>query len=298
MLNYTQRCNCNLSDAYTLMYGFIGKKLIEELGMEGEAALREGSRQYGYDRGETARNKHIAVGAKVNMQSLFSLFHDLPADPRFRRELQQLIPTERVSHTLVCPMANIWAEYGQKKIGRIYCEEFHPACYCHYAYDYARLNLSKTLTQDGDNYCDFNVVLRPESLPDELKPICFEEYDPDYVKPEIVSPPVDGKVGFATLSIKLFYYLFRQAKQDLGDAGVKAVRDGLAQWADEMSKLLTKRAAEANDRVDGKYVSDNIPFEMNTGTADSELWKSYSDCGASEEVEEYFCKPLAAKLGI
>lgn len=81
MLNYTQRCNCNLSDAYTLMYGFIGKKLIEELGMEGEAALREGSRQYGYDRGETARNKHIAVGAKVNMQSLFSLFHDLPADP-------------------------------------------------------------------------------------------------------------------------------------------------------------------------------------------------------------------------
>ena len=232
------------------------------------------------------------------MQSLFSLFHDLPADPRFRRELQQLIPTERVSHTLVCPMANIWAEYGQKKIGRIYCEEFHPACYCHYAYDYARLNLSKTLTQDGDNYCDFNVVLRPESLPDELKPICFEEYDPDYVKPEIVSPPVDGKVGFATLSIKLFYYLFKQAKQDLGDAGVKAVRDGLAQWADEMSKLLTKRAAEANDRVDEKYVSDNIPFEMNTGTADSELWKSYSDCGASEEVEEYFCKPLAAKLGI
>ena len=45
MLNYTQRCKCNLSDAYTLMYGFIGKKLIEELGMEGEAALREGSRQ-------------------------------------------------------------------------------------------------------------------------------------------------------------------------------------------------------------------------------------------------------------
>ena len=123
MLNYTQRCNCNLSDAYTLMYGFIGKKLIEELGMEGEAALREGSRQYGYDRGETARNKHIAVGAKVNMQSLFSLFHDLPADPRFRRELQQLIPTERVSHTLVCPMADIWKAYGEAYIGRIYCEE-------------------------------------------------------------------------------------------------------------------------------------------------------------------------------
>ena len=65
-----------------------------------------------------------------------------------------------------------------------------------------------------------------------------------------------------------------------------------------MAKLLMKRAEEANDRIDGKYVSDNIPFEMNTGTADRELWKSYNDCGASEEVEEHFCKPLAEKLGI
>ena len=43
------------------------------------------------------------------------------SDPRFRRELQEINPQERVSHTLVCPMADIWAEYGQKAIGRIYC---------------------------------------------------------------------------------------------------------------------------------------------------------------------------------
>lgn len=298
MLNYTQRCICNLGDAYTLMYGFIGKRLINDLGLDGDIVLREGTRKYGYDRGEAARAKHMAVGAKVNMKSLFSLFHDLPSDPRFRRELQELAPQARVSHTLVCPMADVWKEYGQKEIGRIYCEEFHPACYNHYAFDYSRLNLSKTLTQDGDEYCDFNVVLRSEHLPDELKPICFAEYDPDYVEPTIVAPPVNGKVGFATLCIKLFYYLYKQAKTDLGDAGVTAVRQGLLQWADAMAELLKKRALEGQDSIDSKYLDDNIPFAMNTGTVDAQLWENYSDCGAQDEVETYFCKPLMEKLGL
>lgn len=47
MLNYTQRCNCNLSDAYTLMYGFTGKKLIGGAGHGGRSCAARGSRQYG-----------------------------------------------------------------------------------------------------------------------------------------------------------------------------------------------------------------------------------------------------------
>ena len=50
---------------------------------------------------------------------------------------------------------------------RIYCEEFHPACYEHYAYDVGHTNLSKTLTQECDEYCAFNVTLRAQNLPRE-----------------------------------------------------------------------------------------------------------------------------------
>ena len=298
MFDYHQRCLMNLSDTYTLMYGFVGKQLVEDLGVDGEAALREASRKFGYDRAECSRAKHLAVNAKINMLNLFTLFHDLPEDPRFRRELQEINPQERVSHTLVCPMADVWAKFGQKEIGRIYCEEFHPACYNHYAFDHAEVNLSKTLTQDGDEYCDFNVILRPEHLPDDLKPVCFAEYDPYYVQPEFEQPPIDGKVGFGTLFVKLFYYLYRQASQDLGQAGTEACRKGLQACAAAVAGLFQERAQEGNDVIDSKYVVDNLPIDLKTSSVDSAFWKNYSDCPAMEELQTYFCDPLAAALGL
>lgn len=299
MFDYNQKCLMYLSDAYTLMYGFVGKKLVDKLGIQGEAALRAGSRRYGYDRAETSRKKHLAVNAKINMLNLFTLYHDLPGDPRFRRELQEINPQERVSHTLVCPMADVWARYGQREIGRIYCEEFHPACYQHYAFDLPQVNLSKTLTQEGDEYCDFNVILRPEKVPDELKPVCFAEYDPLYVQPELENPPIDGKLGFASLSVKLIYYIFQQAAQTLGDEGIQAVREGLAEWADAMADFYRDTAKESEVPLDRKYLTDNLPFDLDTATVDAELWRDYEDeYHVKDEVQQYFCDPLAAALGL
>lgn len=297
MYTYEQKCIMNLGDAYTLLYGFIAKSVIDRLGLDGERAVREATRQFGYDRAETTRKRHLEVGAKINMLNLFTLFHDLPGDPRFRRELQEINPQERVSHTLVCPMADIWAEYGQKAIGRIYCEEFHPACYSHYAFDQSQVNLSKTLTQDGDAYCDFNVILRPENLPEELKPVCFADYDPEYQEPEIAHEETDGKKGFASLSIKLYYYLMKCASEELGDAGVQAVRAGLEQLADAVAELFVKRAAEDGIPIDRAYMKDNLPMDLDT-EADSGMWEAYRGYHAMEEAQEHFCDRLAAALGL
>lgn len=297
MYTYEQKCTMNLGDAYTLLYGFISKAVIDRLGLDGERAVREATRQFGYDRAETTRKKHLEVGAKINMLNLFTLFHDLPGDPRFRRELQEINPQERVSHTLICPMADIWAAYGQKAIGRIYCEEFHPACYSHYAFDQSQVNLSKTLTQDGDAYCDFNVILRPENLPDELKPVCFAEYDPNYQEPEIAHVETDGKKGFATLSIKLYYYLLKYAAINLGEEGVQAVREGLEQFADAVAELFTRRASQDHMVIDQKYMKDNLPMDLDTNV-DKELWAAYSDYHAPEEAQEHFCNRLASALGL
>ncbi|MCC8027288.1 MAG: L-2-amino-thiazoline-4-carboxylic acid hydrolase [Clostridium sp.] len=296
MYTYQQKCTMNLGDSYTLLYGFIAGTLMERLGMDGETAVREATRQFGYDRAEATRKRHQEVNAKINMLNLFTLFHDLPADPRFRRELQEINPQERVSHTLVCPMADIWAEYGQKAIGRIYCEEFHPACYSHYAFDRSQVNLSKTLTQDGDEYCDFNVILRPENLPDELKPQCFEEYDPCYREPEIPHVETDGKKGFAQLSIKLYYYLMKCASMELGEAGIRAVREGLGRFAEAMEQMFRKRAEKDGLRVDRGYIKDNLPVDLDT-IEDAAMWADYSGYNAREEMQKYFCDRLAELLG-
>lgn len=295
MYTYEQKCLMNLGDSYSLLYGFIAGCIIEKCGLEGDTAVRQATRQFGYDRAEVTRKKHLAAHAKINMLHLFSLYHDLPPDPRFRRELQEINPQERVSHTLVCPMADIWKEYGQMATGRIYCEEFHPACYSHYAFDKTQVNLSKTLTQEGDDYCDFNVILRPEKLPREMQPLCFEEYDPDYQKPEFPKEEVDGKKGFALLSLKLYYYLLKYAFEQLGRKGELAVEEGLCRFADALSALFLKRAGEDGTILDASYIRENLPMALNTDE-DRETWISYGGYGAKERMQLHFCNRMAAAL--
>ena len=99
----------NLGDIYTMMFGYMGQELLREFGLRGEIAVREAARRFGRDRGATLREKHLSIGAKINMKNLFSLYPDLPSDPRFKRELQTLSPQERISHTLFF----LWPRYGR-----------------------------------------------------------------------------------------------------------------------------------------------------------------------------------------
>ena len=91
----------NLADSYTLLYSFLAGPLLAQFGVEGERALREGTRKFGRDRAESLRERHLKANVKINMHSLFAVGPDLPPDPRFRRELQTLNAQERVSHTPV-----------------------------------------------------------------------------------------------------------------------------------------------------------------------------------------------------
>lgn len=286
----------NLDDSYTLIYPFLVRNILDACGEKGEAAVREGTRRYGKDRALTLREKHIKMNVKINMKSLFTVGADLPPDPRFKRELQELNSQERVSHTLHCPMAALWKKYGAMDIGRMYCEEFHFACYNEYAYGYTQVNLAKTQTQVGDEYCAFNIVLRPENLPDELKPICFEEYDPSYVKTEINIPQAYGKAGFGTLWIKLYYHLLCTASEFLGEDGVNAVIKGLEEAAKDAAMRLKKSAKEQNLVLDKEFVDLNYPLALNPD--DEPMWETYNKCDAKELVKKYFYPIFHREIGI
>lgn len=81
MYSYEEQCVMDLSDNYTLLYSFLGREVLDAFGVEGERAFREGTRRYGRDRGQCSREKHQALGVKINMKSLFSVGGDLPPDP-------------------------------------------------------------------------------------------------------------------------------------------------------------------------------------------------------------------------
>lgn len=294
MYSYEEQCIMDLADNYTLLYSFLGRSLIDAFGVAGEKALREGTRRYGRDRGEASRKMHESLNVKINMQSLFSVGGDLPPDPRFRRELQELNPEERVSHTLVCPMADIWKAYSEADIGRIYCEEFHPACYSHYAFDYGHVNLGMTLTQEKDEYCDFNVVLRAENLPDELKPKCFAEYDPGYVTPDVHPAAACGKSGFESISVKLYYYILEAALEQFGEAGWDAMCTAMEKMAVD-GAARARNTAEKYDRpFDEQLIFDTYPLTMDRSK--TKLWDNYTGHEAVERFMHSFVPAMQREL--
>lgn len=294
MYSYEEQCIMDLADNYTLLYSFLGRSLIDAFGVAGEKALREGTRRYGRDRGETSRKMHESLNVKINMQSLFSVGGDLPPDPRFRRELQELNPEERVSHTLVCPMADIWKAYGEAYIGRIYCEEFHPACYSHYAFDYGHVNLGMTLTQEKDEYCDFNVVLRAENLPDELKPKCFAEYDPGYVTPDVHPAAACGKSGFESISVKLYYYILEAALEQFGEAGWDAMRTAMEKMAVDAAARARNTAEKYDRPFDEQLIFDTYPLTMDRSK--TKLWDNYTGHEAVERFMHSFVPAMQREL--
>ncbi len=294
MYSYEEQCIMDLADNYTLLYSFLGRSLIDAFGVAGEKALREGTRRYGRDRGEASRKMHESLNVKINMQSLFSVGGDLPPDPRFRRELQELNPEERVSHTLVCPMADIWKAYGEAYIGRIYCEEFHPACYSHYAFDYGHVNLGMTLTQEKDEYCDFNVVLRAENLPDELKPKCFAEYDPGYVTPDVHPAAACGKSGFESISVKLYYYILEAALEQFGEAGWDAMCTAMEKMAVDAAARARNTAEKYDRPFDEQLIFDTYPLTMDRSK--TKLWDNYTGHEAVERFMHSFVPAMQREL--
>lgn len=285
----------HLQDSYTIMYALISRKIMEELGFEGERIVREATRRYGRDRGRTRREKHVRLGVKVNMLSLFSIASDLPGDPRFVRDKRLLIPEERNSHTLVCPMAEVWKQYNAQEIGRIYCEEFHRACYKEYGYGYTQVNLGQTLTEEGDPYCDFHVVLRKANVPVELRSKCFEECDKGYTAPDVSSvKDASAKGGFASLCIRVYYYMLEVLREQQPEKAEATMLKALELWAEDTAFRLKRDSSAEGVALTEEYREKNFPLYTNIDA--DPLFPKYDKYGAKDLLKKGFYEVLDRKL--
>lgn len=284
----------HLQDSYTIMYLLLSRQIIQELGDEGETVVREATRRYGRDRGRKRRQKHLDLNVKINMHSLFGVCSDLPPDPRFRRDRLMLTEEERNSHTLICPMAEVWEKYGAKKIGRIYCEEFHRACYQEYAFGLTQVNLARTLTEDGDEYCDFHIVLRKANTPDEYKPQCFPEFDPNYTKPVISGAPAEGKSGFNSLCVRVYYYMLEVMTERCPESAETVMAKALHAWAKDTEERLAAQANELGKILSPEFVDRHFPLYVDPDS--DPLWNEYDKYGAKELLIREFYKKLPASF--
>ena len=266
----------NLQDGWSMLYLCLAKAIVGVKGIDGEAALREGVRQFGYDRSRNLAKMHRKLGLKLNMENLFT-YGDLPGDPRFKRERIALNPQERISNTLVCPIADMWKRNDARWLGRIYCEEFHHACYGSYA-PHVQVNLAKTLTQTYDDHCCFAVYLRPGDQTPEQRRDSFAEYDEGYEKPDMSSyAPPTAKAGFNKLSIKLIYHMYVSCKNAFGvHTACQIVKAGLTSYVIMESEFLKKHAEMESQQADAAYIKENAPFAL-TLEEDAYWQKGYED---------------------
>lgn len=275
----------NLQDCWSILYMEMAKALLEADPMEGEAALREAVRRYGRERGEKLRCRHKESGLKINLENLFT-YYDLPGDPRFRRRKIRLNPQERLSDTLICPIAELWEQSGEKKLGRIYCEEFHHAMFGAYAKK-AQIDLAKTLTQEGDHYCCFAVYLRPANMSAEERKEAFAEFDKEYKLPEDFSyDEGTHKKGFQMLAVRFLYHMIDTAVEYMGDKGEEAARKGLMNLASSYYRFLKEKNQEMEVPFDAAFLEENCP--LSTHMSDDDLWEEYVDEKVKKIADEAF----------
>lgn len=285
----------NLQDCWSILYIKLAKALADAVPVEGEAAVREAVRRFGRDRGEKLRLRHAGCGLKINLENLFT-YYDLPGDPRFKRRKIRLNPQERLSDTLVCPIAQLWKDAGERQLGRVYCEEFHHAMFGSYAKK-AQIDLAKTLTQEGDDYCCFAVYLRPANMDPEERKEAFTEFDPEYHFPDDFSyDEGTHRNGFNMLCIKLGYYLVQQAVERLGEAGREAASIGLNKTAEAYVDFMKVKSRQSGQKMDEIFLKENCP--LSAAMNDDELWKDYNSKEVTELFEREFYEHFSTLLNM
>lgn len=275
----------NLQDSWSIIYEEMASALLHQCGIDGESALRQGIRRYGIERGNKMRERHLSLGMKLNLKNLFSYF-DLPSDPRFKREKISLTPQQRLSYTLICPIAQQWINDGNKKLGRIYCEEFHHACFGAYA-EKSQTNLAKTLTEDGDNYCCFSVYLRPGNMTPEERKAAFEEYDADYHLAENFQYDLGThKDGYNRLSILIIYFIAAEAISKFGKRGETAAMQGIIQLREHLVRFMKERAEAIDAPCDRSFLEKNMPLRLTF--AEEALWNAYDNPTITALIQKHF----------
>ncbi len=276
----------NYQDIWSKLYLHLARNLIEMNRIEGESALRESIRQFGITRGKRLRETHIKSGLKINLFNLFT-YYDLPNDPRFRRNQIRLTPQERLSETLICPIADMWKEMNCKAIGRIYCEEVHHAIFGAYA-PKTQTNLAQTLTQDGDDHCRFSVYLRPANMDLAERRESFEEYDDKPTPQTIEYQCPSHRDGFGALCALLLYCSCDVVANRFGSQGLAILQKGVREFAMDVSEFLQKKAESLDEKFDEIFIRSNCPIEFPIDGHLSGEWKTYEDKTAENMLIESF----------
>jgi hypothetical protein len=125
--------------------------LVKELGQEkGEELTIKAIKEYGRMIGEKKKEQALGQGWDLTLES-FRKLSDLPALGMHTGREEVVVDGEKRARVYGCAMSQVWREYDQDKLGRIYCY-VDPASVMAFSPDFKYVH-TKAIP-DGDTYCD------------------------------------------------------------------------------------------------------------------------------------------------
>ncbi|MBW2308679.1 MAG: L-2-amino-thiazoline-4-carboxylic acid hydrolase [Deltaproteobacteria bacterium] len=140
-----------------LLHLSFARTLVDELGEEkGKELILKAIKDYGNKIGEKVRKDVIDQGLDPVPENYGAgKSSDVPAfGMHDRREKGLLVEGKKISRAYGCVLAKVWKEYGEEKLGRLYCY-VDPAKYMAFNPDFTLVHLKAM--PDGDEYCEFTV---------------------------------------------------------------------------------------------------------------------------------------------
>ena len=95
--------------------------MVEEFGQEkGEALTAKAIKEYARMIGEKKKEQALGQGWDLTLES-FRKLSDLPALGMHSGRQEVVVDGEKRTRVYDCVMSQVWREYGQDRLGRIYC---------------------------------------------------------------------------------------------------------------------------------------------------------------------------------
>lgn len=278
----------NLGIGNDLVYLHLGRAVLDQYGIEGDAALRRAIVRFATVRGTYLRNCHKALGMKINLKNHYYYNANPYHDTSVSEDIGHVTEQEDVRRVDFCPFADMMLKRGERYLIVTYCEEAHPPLWQSYA-PTAIVNLGRTCGQEHSDHCEFDVFLRPGRMTAEQRKECFEEYDPDFKGDRRneykFMTDKQGAVFKATIMIQEFLSEFQEA---LGAEATNMVATALEACANDYYETLKQSAEENKLDFNTEFWKENCCF--GESTQEDEYWEMFATQATRELADEHFYK--------
>jgi len=155
-LDEAKRAIASVSRRVALLHLSYAKAIIEELGEErGLEVIAKAIKDYGARIGEKTREEVLSLGLEPTPENFNAgESYRLPPFGMHDKIETVKVDNEQRVRTYGCILAKVWQEYGEERLGRLYCY-MDVSKYMGYNPNYKQIHI-KTIP-DGHPYCELTI---------------------------------------------------------------------------------------------------------------------------------------------